>query len=184
MISRRRTIWSNVPGGLPCHVPSARLSNCQTNCALHARKPLTRARSTPQGTGLPLPYRFAGRQAGQPLQPGHRRRSSAAIATPWRAGADCFSVHGLERPQDAPRSGRPGAFPPEERLSVITLASSKTAEHNGPNSSWTLDELAFTLVNQQANQNHFLRRLEGGNAAGSPGLPARTNQRGSAGLCA
>jgi hypothetical protein len=54
----------------------------------------------------------------------------------------------------------PGAFPPEERLSVITLASSKTAEHNSPSSSWTLDELAFTLVNQKANQEHFLRHLE------------------------
>jgi transposase len=59
-----------------------------------------------------------------------------------------------------PAPADPGAFPPEERLAVITLASSKTAEHHSPNSSWTLDELARTLVNQQANEERFLRHLE------------------------
>jgi hypothetical protein len=41
-----------------------------------------------------------------------------------------------------------GAFPPDERLTVITLASSKTAEHQTPDTSWSLDELAFAIVNE------------------------------------
>jgi hypothetical protein len=59
-----------------------------------------------------------------------------------------------------PAPADPGAFPPEERLSVITLASSKTADHDSPDSSWTLDELARTLVNQHAHEERFLRHLE------------------------
>jgi transposase len=54
----------------------------------------------------------------------------------------------------------PGAFPPSEHLSVIILASSKTADHDNLDSAWTLDELAFTLVNEQANKERFLRHLE------------------------
>jgi transposase len=42
----------------------------------------------------------------------------------------------------------PGAFPPDEQLLVVTLASSKTEDHQTPDSSWTLDELAFTIVNE------------------------------------
>jgi transposase len=41
----------------------------------------------------------------------------------------------------------PGAFPPDERLRVIALASSKTDEHPTPDNGWRLDELAFTIVN-------------------------------------
>jgi transposase len=42
----------------------------------------------------------------------------------------------------------PGAFPPEEQLRVVTLASSKTDDHQTPDSSWTLDQLAFAIVNE------------------------------------
>ena len=40
----------------------------------------------------------------------------------------------------------PGTFPPDERLHVITLASSKTADHQQLDSSWTLDNLAFAIL--------------------------------------
>jgi transposase len=40
----------------------------------------------------------------------------------------------------------PGTFPPDERLHVISLASSKTADHQQPDSSWTLDNLAFAIL--------------------------------------
>ena len=53
-----------------------------------------------------------------------------------------------------------GAFPPSERLSVITLASSKTADHDHLDSTWTLDALAFAFVNERANRERFLRDLE------------------------
>ena len=42
----------------------------------------------------------------------------------------------------------PGAFPPDERLLVVTLASSQTEEHQTPDNGWRLDELAFTIVNE------------------------------------
>jgi len=43
-----------------------------------------------------------------------------------------------------------GAFPPDEQLEVITLASSTTAEHDCVASQWCLDDLAANLVNQHA----------------------------------
>jgi transposase len=42
----------------------------------------------------------------------------------------------------------PGAFPPEERLQIVTLASSKTEDHDQPATRWTLDDLAATIVNE------------------------------------
>jgi hypothetical protein len=42
----------------------------------------------------------------------------------------------------------PGAFPPDERLTVITIASSKTEEHDRPVNGWTLDQLAATIINE------------------------------------
>jgi hypothetical protein len=44
----------------------------------------------------------------------------------------------------------PGAFPPDEQLEVITLATSKTAEHHCLASQWSLDDLARELVNRHA----------------------------------
>jgi transposase len=40
----------------------------------------------------------------------------------------------------------PGAFPPSERLHVVTLASSQTEEHQQADTSWTLDNLAFEIL--------------------------------------
>ena len=42
----------------------------------------------------------------------------------------------------------PGAFPPDERLQVVNLATSKTEDHGQPATRWTLDDLAFTIVNE------------------------------------
>jgi transposase len=41
-----------------------------------------------------------------------------------------------------------GLFPPEDRLSVLTLATESTAEHNCPATRWSLDDLAATIVNE------------------------------------
>jgi hypothetical protein len=59
-----------------------------------------------------------------------------------------------------PAPADPGAFPPSDRLAVISLASSKTADHDNLDSAWTLDALAFAFVNERANQERFLRHLE------------------------
>jgi DDE superfamily endonuclease len=42
----------------------------------------------------------------------------------------------------------PGAFPPDELIAVVTLATSKTDEHDRPATRWSLDELAATIVNE------------------------------------
>lgn len=47
----------------------------------------------------------------------------------------------------SPAPAGPGAFPPETQLEVITIATSKTAEHDRPVNSWTLDEIAAAIVN-------------------------------------
>ena len=44
----------------------------------------------------------------------------------------------------------PGAFPPDEQLEVVTLATGATAEHDCVASQWSLDDLAATLVNRHA----------------------------------
>jgi transposase len=46
----------------------------------------------------------------------------------------------------------PGAFPPDERLHVLTLASSKTEDHDQPATRWSLDDIAFTIVNEAASR--------------------------------
>ena len=40
----------------------------------------------------------------------------------------------------------PGVFPPAERLQVVTLASSKTEDHQQPDTSWSLDNIAFEIL--------------------------------------
>jgi hypothetical protein len=41
----------------------------------------------------------------------------------------------------------PGAFPPDEIVAVVNLATSKTEEHDQPATRWSLDDLAATIVN-------------------------------------
>lgn len=47
-----------------------------------------------------------------------------------------------------PAPADPGAFPPDERLHVVNLATSKTEDHDQPATRWSLDDLAFTIVNE------------------------------------
>jgi hypothetical protein len=42
----------------------------------------------------------------------------------------------------------PGAFPPEQRVAVIAIATSKTQEHSRPTNGWTLEQIAATLINE------------------------------------
>jgi hypothetical protein len=47
-----------------------------------------------------------------------------------------------------PAPAGPGAFPPDERLAVVSPASSTTQSHDRPVNGWTLDEIAATIVNE------------------------------------
>jgi hypothetical protein len=42
----------------------------------------------------------------------------------------------------------PGAFPPDELLAVVNLATSTTGAHDQPATRWSLDDLAATIVNE------------------------------------
>jgi hypothetical protein len=41
-----------------------------------------------------------------------------------------------------------GAFPPEELTAVVTLATSKTDDHDQPATRWSLGDLAATILNE------------------------------------
>ena len=45
-----------------------------------------------------------------------------------------------------------GSFPPDAQLEVVTLASSKTADHDCVASQWSLDDLAIELCNRHAQE--------------------------------
>lgn len=47
-----------------------------------------------------------------------------------------------------PAPDDPGAFPPEELTAVVNLATSKTEDHDQPATRWSLDDLAFAIVNE------------------------------------
>jgi len=42
----------------------------------------------------------------------------------------------------------PGAFPPDELLAVVNLATSTTDAHDRPATRWSLDDLAATIINE------------------------------------
>ena len=69
-------------------------------------------------------------------------------ATPLASGANALSLKACQASRTLHAPADPGAFPPADRLLVLTLASSKTEDHQTPDSSWTLDELAFAIVNE------------------------------------
>ncbi len=46
----------------------------------------------------------------------------------------------------------PGAFPPDELVAVVNLATSKTEEHDQPATRWSLDDLAAAIVNEAHQQ--------------------------------
>src|SRR5439155_3039823 len=79
-------------------------------------------------------------------------RSWAASAIPSASGASASPPTAWLAYRTPPAPAGPGAFPPGERLEVITLATEATAEHDCPASHWTLDELAARLVNRHADE--------------------------------
>src|SRR5450755_5089556 len=146
------------PGGLPCHVPLARRSSWLLNCV-----------TTSKTLSVPvLPRKHSSFVAASSCSPPRRTPlrtrtslpNSIATATPSASGANASSPMALLGSRTPLAPVDPGAFPPSEHLTVITLASSKTADHDNLDSTWTLDELAFAFVNERANRVRFLRDLE------------------------
>jgi len=42
----------------------------------------------------------------------------------------------------------PGAFPPEQQVTVVAIASQRTDAQARPRHGWSLDELAATIINE------------------------------------
>jgi hypothetical protein len=51
-----------------------------------------------------------------------------------------------------PAPADPGAFPPDARLQVVNLASSKTSDHDQPATRWSLGDLAAAILSQAHHQ--------------------------------
>src|SRR5271166_2582901 len=157
MFSRRKVLWS-LPGGLPCRAPSVPLSNWRLTFAVNSnlwfapaarRKPWSSAVAS--SCVLPQPTTL-------PTRPS--RTNSTAIAIPSDSGANASLPKASLACKTTRAPADPGAFPPSQRLEVLVLASSKTEDHHNCDSAWTLDELAFAIVNEQADQERFWRELQ------------------------
>jgi transposase len=69
-------------------------------------------------------------------------------ATPSASGASA-SPPGASRACQTPRApAGPGAFPPDERLQVVALATSKAEGPERPATRWSLSDLAAAIVNE------------------------------------
>jgi transposase len=76
--------------------------------------------------------------------------NSLATATPSASGASALPKTVWRVCKTLLGPVAPGLFPPQDRLAVLTIASEKTADHDCPATRWTLDDLAFQLVNEAA----------------------------------
>jgi hypothetical protein len=83
---------------------------------------------------------------------GKSPRNWRATATPSASGAN-VSWPAASPACRTPRApADPGAFPPDEVLAVVSLATSKTEAHEQPATRWSLDDLAATIVNEAHQQ--------------------------------
>jgi hypothetical protein len=73
--------------------------------------------------------------------------NSAATAIPSDCGANASPPPAWPACKTPRVPAGPGAFPPDERLQVVNLASSKTEDHEQPATRWSLDDLAATILN-------------------------------------
>jgi len=70
------------------------------------------------------------------------------IAIPSDAGANASSLRASPACKTPHAPDDPGVFPPDELTAVVSLATSKTEEHDQPATRWNLDDLAATIVNE------------------------------------
>jgi DDE superfamily endonuclease len=75
-------------------------------------------------------------------------RNSTAIDTPSDSGANASSLPASPACKTPHAPDDPGTFPPDELTAVVTLATSKTDEHDQSATRWTLDDLAAAIVNE------------------------------------
>jgi hypothetical protein len=67
---------------------------------------------------------------------------------PWASGGNASWPTAWKACKTPHAPGDPGLFPPAERVAVLTIATSRTADHDRPVNGWTLDEIAQTIINE------------------------------------
>jgi hypothetical protein len=75
-------------------------------------------------------------------------RNSTVAATPSKSGGTAISATASLASRTPHAPADPGAFPPSQRLDVIAIASSKPADHQVAATRYSLDDIAFTIVNE------------------------------------
>ena len=143
---RSVTTLSGSPEGLPCRVPSPRSLNWMPSGA---------ADSTALSAPVPLPRHWPCAAESYCAPPGRTTRptrrsppNSAATAIPSASGANASSQKAWRDSRTPHAPAGPGAFPPDEQLAVVAIATSTTAGHDRPVNGWTLDEIAATIINE------------------------------------
>jgi hypothetical protein len=138
--------FPRVQGGLSCHGRSPRVS-CSPQSFANSCKPWSALVPLPN----PWPSVVALSSTPRPTTtPPTSTSLSSWIATdtPSASGANASSLTASPAFKTPHAPVDPGAFPPDERLHVVNLASSKTEDHDQPATRWSLDDLAFTIVNE------------------------------------
>ena len=133
-------------GGRSCRIPLVHPSSCPTTTANNSRRSYELA---PLLKDLPSAAASSSgllRTTNPPTCTSPP--NCTAIDTPSDCGenASCLRVWPDCKTPRVPDG--PGSFPPDERTAVLTLATSKTDEHDRPATRWSLDDLAATLVNE------------------------------------
>lgn len=139
-------LFTWVQGGHSCHVRLLPVSCSPSTTATNSRRscgPVPRPKPWPSAAASSfVPQRTTTRPTNGSLtnwSATDTRSGSGVNALPAKASP---ASKMLRAPVD------PGAFPPDERLHVVNLASSKTEEHDQPATRWSLDDLAATILNE------------------------------------
>jgi DDE superfamily endonuclease len=99
--------------------------------------------------------------------------SSAATTTPSVAGAAASPHTASAACSTVPAPAVRRSFPPEQRLHVLALATREDPASVGcPAGSWSLDELARTILLEAHQQDLLRAQLAAAATAGAPPLPA------------
>src|SRR5512147_2757794 len=145
-MSRSVTAVSCSPGGLPCRAPSPRWSNWM---------PIVATDSKPSSAPGPPPKRSPFAAASSCAPPGPTTRPTrtspphwTVTAIPSASGANASSPAAWRGSRMPHAPAGPGAFPPDEQLAVLSIATSTTQSHDRPVNGWTLDEIAATILNE------------------------------------
>jgi DDE superfamily endonuclease len=137
-------------GGRSCHVLLGHGSSLPRNFASNSRPWSALALR-------PKPWSFAVGSSSAPPTPtspatSKSLRNWTATAIPSANGANASWWLALPACRTPHAPDDPGAFPPDELVAVVNLATSKTEEHDQPATRWSLNDLAATIVNETHHQ--------------------------------